>query len=139
VNSRAKSALINRHLVKLISKIHLAPTGLCSGSGLAVVTAMTSSKPKGYPDELVRLILRAQALGKRLFESSATSLDDIAREDKMNPSYASRLVRLTFLAPDITASILAGQQPAELSATKLMADTRLPLDWREQGTVLGFA
>jgi site-specific DNA recombinase len=88
---------------------------------------------------LVRLVLRAQALGKRLFESSATRLDDIAREDKMNPSYASRLLRLTFLAPDITAAILAGQQPAELSATKLMTDTRLPLDWREQRTVLGFA
>jgi site-specific DNA recombinase len=78
-------------------------------------------------------------LGKRLFENGSTSLDEIAREEKLNPSYASRLVRLIFLAPDITAAILAGTQPAELSATKLMADTRLPIDWRQQRAVLGFA
>jgi site-specific DNA recombinase len=88
---------------------------------------------------LVRLILRAQAVGKRLFENGSTSLGEIAREDRLNPSYASRLIRLTFLAPDITAAILAGKQPADLSATKLMADTRLPLDWRQQRVVLGFA
>jgi hypothetical protein len=48
-------------------------------------------------------------------------------------------VRLTFLAPDIVAAILAGKQPAGLTANKLMADTRLPLDWRDQRTALGFA
>jgi hypothetical protein len=40
-------------------------------------------------------------------------------------SYATRVVRLTFLAPDIVAAILAGRQPPELTANKLMADTRL--------------
>jgi site-specific DNA recombinase len=48
-------------------------------------------------------------------------------------------VRLTFLAPDILAAILAGNQPGGLTANKLMADTRLPLDWRDQRVTLGFA
>jgi site-specific DNA recombinase len=61
-----------------------------------------------------------------------------AREENIAPSYATRVVRLTFLAPDIVAAILEGKQPPELTANKLMADTRLPLDWREQRTVLGF-
>jgi site-specific DNA recombinase len=43
---------------------------------------------------------------------------------------------LTFLAPDIVAAILAGKQG--LTANKLMADTRLPLDWSEQRSALGF-
>jgi site-specific DNA recombinase len=47
-------------------------------------------------------------------------------------------VPLTFLAPDIVAAILAGKQPAGLTANKLMADTRLPLDWTEQRSALGF-
>jgi hypothetical protein len=42
-------------------------------------------------------------------------------------------------APDIVTAILAGKQPAELTAKKLMADTRLPLDWRQQRAVLDFA
>jgi hypothetical protein len=53
-------------------------------------------------------------------------------------SYATRLVRLAFLAPDIVTAILAGKQPAGLTANKLMADTRLPLDWRDQRAALGF-
>jgi hypothetical protein len=47
-------------------------------------------------------------------------------------------VRLAFLAPDIVAAILAGNQPTTLTANKLMADTRLPLDWQEQRATLGF-
>jgi site-specific DNA recombinase len=55
-----------------------------------------------------------------------------AHEEKITASYATRLVRLAFLASDIVAAILAGKQPAGLTADKLMVDTRLPLDWRDQ-------
>jgi site-specific DNA recombinase len=87
---------------------------------------------------LIRLLVRAQNIGKRLFESGSPTLEDIAREEKIVPSYATRLLRLTFLAPDIVAAILAGNQPADLTANKLMVDTRLPLDWRDQRAALGF-
>jgi hypothetical protein len=52
---------------------------------------------------------------------------------------ATRLLRLTYLAPDIVANILAGGHPVDLTANKVMADTRLPLDWRGQRKALGFA
>ncbi len=55
------------------------------------------------------------------------------------PSYVTRLLRLTFLAPDIITSIITGRLPSELTARKLMADTRLPPDWSEQRVQLGFA
>jgi site-specific DNA recombinase len=42
------------------------------------------------------------------------------------------LVRLTFLAPDITASILSGRHDPDLTVSRLMADTRFPLDWDDQ-------
>jgi hypothetical protein len=71
--------------------------------------------------------------------SAAPRRSDRAYEEKITASYATRLVRLTFLAPDIVAAILAGKQPAGLTANKLMADTRLPLDWRDQRAALGFA
>jgi site-specific DNA recombinase len=123
-----------RHVTTLTIPARLKRTGI--EMRFIVAGAENSTPPN---PSLVRLILRSQALGKRLFENGSKGLDEIAREDKLNPSYASRLVRLTFLAPDITAAILAGKQPADLSATKLMADTRLPLDWRQQRMVLGFA
>jgi site-specific DNA recombinase len=88
---------------------------------------------------LIRLLVRAQKIRKRLFESNCPPLKEIAHEEKITASYATRLVRLAFLAPDIVAAILAGKQPPGLTANKLMADTRLPLDWRDQRAALGFA
>jgi site-specific DNA recombinase len=43
------------------------------------------------------------------------------------------------LAPDIVSAILSGRNPLELTARRLMDDTRLPLDWNEQRRCLGFA
>jgi hypothetical protein len=43
------------------------------------------------------------------------------------------------VAPKIVGAILNGNQPPELTARKLMDDTRLPLDWNEQRRALGFA
>ena len=55
----------------------------------------------------------------------------------MVPFYATRLFQLTLLAPDIVSAILGGKHPPELTARKLMDDTRLPLDWNEQRRNLG--
>jgi hypothetical protein len=46
---------------------------------------------------------------------------------------------LGFLAPDITAVILDGRQPIELSAKRLAITADLPIDRVEQRRVLGFA
>ena len=54
-------------------------------------------------------------------------------------SYFTRIVRLSYLAPDITQAILDGRQPRDLTANKLLAHSRLPLAWPEQRTALGIA
>ena len=102
-----------------------------------VVDGVANSAPADTT--LIRLLVRGQKIAKRVFEPNCPPIEDIAHEQKITPSYATRLVRLTFLAPDIVAAILAGKQPAGLTANKLMADTRLPLDWRDQRAALGFA
>jgi hypothetical protein len=53
--------------------------------------------------------------------------------------YATRLLRLAWLAPDIVEAILGGCQPENLTASRLIQDTRIPSDWPEQRRVLGFA
>jgi len=84
-------------------------------------------------------MVRAHAIRDRLFQNGNLTVEEVAREEDLVPSYVTRLLRLTFLAPDIVSSIGAGRQPPELTANKLMADTRLPPDWSEQRTRLGFA
>ena len=63
----------------------------------------------------------------------------LAKREGVSPSYFTRLVRLSYLAPDITRAILDGRQPRGLTADKLLVRSRLPLAWHDQQTVLGFA
>jgi DNA invertase Pin-like site-specific DNA recombinase len=91
------------------------------------------------PDNgLVRLLVRANAIRDRLLADRSLTLEDIAKAEGVVPSYATRLFRLTILAPDIVSAILSGRHPPELTARRLMDDTRLPLDWNEQRHRLGF-
>ena len=85
------------------------------------------------PDaSLVRVLVRAHVIRDRLLADKSLTLDEIAKSEEMVASYATRLFRLTLLAPDIVSAILGGKHPPELTARKLMDDTRLPLDWNEQ-------
>ena len=88
---------------------------------------------------LVRLFVRAHMLARRLAENPGSTLEDVAAQENMGGPYAARVSRLNYLAPDIVAAILDGKHPVDLTANKLMADTRFPLDWRAQRAALGFA
>jgi site-specific DNA recombinase len=62
----------------------------------------------------------------------------LAQREGVSRSYFTRLVRLSYLAPDITQAILDGRQPRDLTAVKLLERSRLPLAWHEQRAALGF-
>ena len=88
---------------------------------------------------LVRLLTRAHSLARRFATNPGATLEEAGAAEEMGAPYAARLMRLNFLAPDVVIAILNGRQPAALTATKLMADTRLPLAWSKQRKALGFA
>jgi site-specific DNA recombinase len=61
-------------------------------------------------------LVRSQKIAKRLLEPNCPPLEAVAHDERITASYATRLVRLAFLAPDIVAAILAGKEPAGLTA-----------------------
>jgi hypothetical protein len=63
------------------------------------------------------------------------SLNELAETEKINPSYLSRIFRLTLLAPDIVESILDGRQPRTLQLADLMDD--MPVEWDRQREMFG--
>ena len=83
-------------------------------------------------------MIRARRFNATLLDSDGGPFAALAKREGVNPSYFTRLVRLSYLAPDITEAILYGRQPRDLTADKLLAHSRLPLVWHEQRTVLGF-
>jgi hypothetical protein len=109
-------------------------------AGVEMKLVVDDGSESASPDVgLTRLLLRAHVIRDHLLQDKSLTLDDIAKSEGIVPSYATRLFRLTLLAPDIVSAILAGKHPPELNARKLLDDTRFPPDWREQRRVLGFA
>jgi site-specific DNA recombinase len=96
------------------------------------------SEPATPDTGLVRLLVRANSIRDQLLTDRSLTFEDIAKSEGVVPSYATRLFRLTVLAPDIVSAILSGKHPPELTARRLMDDTRLPLDWNDQRRCLGF-
>ena len=75
---------------------------------------------------------------QEIFTRGGRPISEMAEAVGVSSSYFTRMLRLSFLAPDITRAILHGRQPAELTANKLMADTRAPIHWDEQRVRFGF-
>ena len=91
------------------------------------------------PDaRLIKLLIRAHRFNAALAGSGGTPFAALAKQESVSPSYFTRLVRLSYLAPDITQAILDGRQPSHLTADKLLTHSRLPLSWQDQRTLLGF-
>jgi site-specific DNA recombinase len=92
------------------------------------------------PDaRLIKPLIRARRFNDTLIDSDGVPFAALVKREGVSPSYFTRLVRLSYLAPDITQAILDGRQPRDLTADKLLAHSRLPFTWREQRRMLGFA
>ena len=88
---------------------------------------------------LLRIIARAHDIQRRLIQNTKLTVHDIAQTEHVSAAYLYTLLRLPWLAPDITTAFLNGRQPHHLNAMALMRRaSRLPADWAEQRTLLGF-
>ena len=88
---------------------------------------------------LLKIISRAHHIQARLTHNTKLTLHDIAREERVSAAYIYSLLRLPWLAPDITTAIVNGRKPPQLTAKILMRLTpRLPAGWAEQRKLLGF-
>jgi site-specific DNA recombinase len=76
--------------------------------------------------------------GSMTWHPEEFAITEIASKEGVDKSYVSRVISLAFLAPDVTESIIAGRQPDDLSAEKLIKRIHLPLDWWQQHKLLGF-
>jgi site-specific DNA recombinase len=116
--------------------IRLRRTGREIGMVIDGTDPFANSKPD---PRLIKLLLKARRFNATLLGSDEVPFAALAEREGVSPSYFTRLVRLSYLAPDITHAILDGRQPRDLTAEKLLEHSRLPLAWPDQRTALGFA
>jgi hypothetical protein len=90
-------------------------------------------RPNPSPDDtLLKGLARAYRWKRMLENGSVRSLTELAEEEKITPSYLTRIYRLTLLAPDIVEMILDGRQPRTLQLADLMDN--IPMEWERQRT-----
>ena len=83
---------------------------------------------------LVNALARAHRWNKLLESGRYGSAAELAAAEKINPSYVSRVLRLTLLAPDIVEEIVEGRQADDMEAAILLRP--FPLEWNKQPRVL---
>src|SRR5208337_1424804 len=114
------------------------------GSRIRTAAQRRSRKPRpglktAVDPSMLRIVARAHDIQARLSQNTERTVHDVAREEHMTAAYIYTLLRLPWLAPDITTAIVNGRQPHQLNAKTLMRKaSRLPTDWAEQRTLLGF-
>lgn len=121
-----------------LEPVHLTVPVRLTRSGRAVRLIQRDGRAvtAGSPDPgLVELLRKGRAWWVQL-QTGTIDIATIAREEQVNDSWISRLVRLNFLAPALIEAILAGTQPATLTASSLRT-ADLPIAWNEQMAVFG--
>jgi hypothetical protein len=83
---------------------------------------------------LLKAVVRAYRWREMLESGEYSSAAELAKAEKVNDSYLSRVLRLTLLAPEIVEAIVAGQQPSTLQVDDLLKP--LPLDWQRQRSIV---
>ncbi|HEY2539065.1 MAG TPA: hypothetical protein VGI28_06140, partial [Stellaceae bacterium] len=86
---------------------------------------------------LLKEIKRARRCFDALVTGRIASVADLASREGISDRYVSSLLPLAFLAPEIIEAIVAGTQPANLTAYRLIRQLELPIEWTAQKRLLG--
>ena len=98
----------------------------------------TDASVRKSPDRsLLRLLSQAHRFQALVMHSRGRTMAELAIEAGVGGSYFTRILRLSFLAPEVVKAILQDRHPLELTAKKLAGDTHLPIAWEAQRARFG--
>ena len=80
-----------------------------------------ASSPRPRADStLIKALARAFRWKQMLESGDVVTIAELAKREGIAPSYMTRVVRLTLLAPDIVDAILDGKQRPEVTLARLL-------------------
>ena len=93
-------------------------------------TAAAPAQRARVDSALLKALARGFRWRKLLEACDFATIEEIAEAENINPSYVSRVLRMTLLAPEIVETILAGKQPEGLTMARAMQP--FPGEWSRQ-------
>ncbi|PWE30591.1 hypothetical protein DDZ14_14995 [Maritimibacter sp. 55A14] len=96
--------------------------------------------PDGAPPErridstLVKALARAFRWKRMLDSGDFATIAELAERERIAPSYMTRVLRLTLLAPDIVEAILDGRHGPEVTLARVLEP--FPVEWERQNSAL---
>ena len=93
-------------------------------------------RPERTPDNtLVKALARAFRWKRMLDSGEFATIAELAEREKIAPSYMTRVLRLTLLAPDIVEAILEGKHGPEVTLARVLEP--FPEEWEKQHDAVG--
>lgn len=105
------------------------------GRKLVCFDAVPQPAPVSPNEPIVTALAKAHRWRNRIEGGEFASVTELAKAEKINQSYACRILRLSLLSPRIVEQALDGRLPAELSLKDLLVV--LPAVWSQQPVALG--
>jgi len=90
----------------------------------------SDAQPRRTDNTLVKALARAFRWKRMLDSGEFASVAELAEREGIAPSYMTRVLRLTLLAPDIVEAILGGKHGPAVTLARLMEP--FPMHWSEQ-------
>ena len=92
-----------------------------------------ASSQRKMDNTLVKALARAFRWKRMLESGEFTTIAELAEREGIVPSYMTRVLRLTLLAPDIVEAILDGKQGPAVTLARVLEP--FPAEWEHQKLV----
>lgn len=89
-----------------------------------------ATQPRRTDNTLVKALARAFRWKRMLESGEFATIAELAEREGIAPSYMTRVLRLTLLAPDIIEAILDGKQGAAVTLVRVLES--IPVEWHAQ-------
>ena len=89
-----------------------------------------ATQPRRTDSTLVKALARAFRWKRMLESGEFATIAELAEREGIAPSYMTRVLRLTLLAPDIVEAIVDGKQGSEVTLARLLEP--VPVEWSQQ-------
>ena len=93
-----------------------------------------ASHPRKTDNTLVKALARAFRWKRMLESGEFATIAELADREGIAPSYMTRVLRLTLLAPDIINAILDGKPGPEVTLARVLEP--FPMEWTAQSAVI---